>query len=251
MLVHLMEDKDKLVRIHAYRIASETPNLTSEVHQHLVAGLTDVEPLNRRAAVDAISRHPRIENIAELLKVRQNTPAEDVHLLHAVKLALLETIKKNGLLAQWSRTPHSDSEARVLAEISIALPNDEAGAYLLDYLQHHATDAAFAKTLLTHAAKFLPRRFDVQQVVTLVREKFGKEIDLQADLLFAMRNGFQQRGEPDPPAVRTWGTQLAHELVASIDAGEFSWKSSTLTGEPAPPGAWSRDNRKIECVARS
>jgi putative heme-binding domain-containing protein len=81
-------------------------------------------------------------------------------------------------------------------------------------------------------------------VVALVREKFNREIDLQADLLFAMRNGFQQRGETDPPAVRSWGTQLAHELVASIDGSEFSWRSSTLTGEPAP--AWGLESRQSQ-----
>jgi putative heme-binding domain-containing protein len=240
--VKLMEDGDSLVRIHAYRIASETPDWSDEVRQHVTAGLADAAPLNRRAAVDALSRHPKLENISQLLAVRRRTPADDVHLLHAVKLALLETIKPSGILADWNKTPHDADEARAMAEISLALPNDEASAYLLEYLQHHPTDGAFAKQLLTHAAKYLPRRFDVERLVALVREKFKGEIDLQADLLFAVRNGEQQRGEATPPPVQAWGAQLAHDLVVSLDPGEFAWQSRTLTGELAPP--WRLEARQ-------
>ena len=62
-LVRLMKDGDGLVRIHAYRIAAETPKWTDEVHKHVVAGLADTAALNRRAAVDAFppsaARDPR------------------------------------------------------------------------------------------------------------------------------------------------------------------------------------------------
>lgn len=241
-LAKAMQDRNGLVRIHAYRIASETPEWTPEIQKLVVAGLKDPEVLDRRAAVDAISRHPRFENIAELLAVRDQASADDVHLLHAVKLALLETIKSGGLLERWNKTPHDAKDTRLMAEISLALPSDEAGAYLLDYLQHQSTDGAFAKRLLTHAAKHLPRRFDVERLVTLIREKFLGEIDLQGELFFAVRNGFQQRGEPVPAAVAAWGSTLAHDMLTSLDAAEFSWQSRTLEGEAAPP--WRLESRQ-------
>lgn len=241
-LAKLMRDHDELVRIHAYRIASETPAWTPDLEKLVVAGLSDAALLNRRAAVDALSRHPKFEHIAELLAVRGRASADDVHLLHAVKLALLETIKVRGVLDRWNKTPHDANDARLMAEISLALPNDEAGAYLLDYLQRQPADAAFAKKLLTHAAKYLPRSFDVERLVTLVGEKFKGEIDLQGELFFAVRNGFQQRGEALPPAVKSWGSALAHEMLASLDPAEFAWQSRTLDGEIAPP--WRLESRQ-------
>ncbi len=249
MLIHSLEDRDSLVRIHAYRIASETPSLTAPVHQLVVAGLKDSAALNRRAAVDALSRHPQFENFAALLALQHSTPADDVHLLHSIKLALLETIKTPGLLTRWNQTPHEAADSRLMAEISLALPSEEAGAYELAYLQKFPADAALAKRLLTHAAQFLPKKFDVDKLVALVRDKFSKEIDLQADLLFAVRNGFQQRGEADPPAVKSWGTQLTRDLLKSISPSEFAWQSFSLAGEPSLP--WKLESRQSSDRVRS
>jgi putative heme-binding domain-containing protein len=249
MLAHVLEDRDSLVRIHAYRIASETPTLTEPVHELVVAGLKDSAALNRRAAVDALSRHARFENFADLLALQKSTPADDVHLLHSIKLALLQTIKTPGLLSRWNQASHDAADSRLLAEVSLALPSDEAGAYEFAFLQKFPADAALAKKLLTHAAQFLPRRFDVDKLVALIRDKFGKEIDLQADLLFAVRNGFQQRGEADPPAVRNWGNQLTRDLLKSVGLSEFAWQSFTLAGEPSLP--WKLESRLSSDHVRS
>jgi putative heme-binding domain-containing protein len=248
-LAKLMLDQDSLVRLHAYRIASETPSWDNQVHKLVVAGLTDSAALNRRSAVDALSRHPRFENIDDLLALQKSTPADDVHLLYSIKLALLETIKAPGLLTRWNETRHDGADSRLMAEVSLALRSDEAGAYELSYLQNFSTDAGLARRLLNHAAQYLPRKFDVDKLVELVRQKFGKEIDLQADLLAAVRGGFQQRGEADPPAVRAWGTQLTRELLNSVEPSEFGWQGFTPGGEATAP--WRLESRMSSDGVRS
>jgi putative heme-binding domain-containing protein len=241
-LVKLTHDKDRLVRIHAYRIAAETKAWIDDIDKELVRAAAEDDPLARRAAVDALGRHPRPAHIPALTTDFERAPADDVFLRHAVKLALLETIKPGGLLARWQDSPRGEAESKLLAEVVLALPTEEAGAYALDYLHSHKPEKDLAKKLVTHAARHLPARVDVARLVQLARAQLAGEVDLQSELLLAVRAGFQERGEKDPPAVRDWGSTLARQLARSVDPAAFAWQSIAVDGRPAAP--WRTETRK-------
>ncbi len=98
-------DADRLVRIHAMRVLAETPNWDGGLRSLALRGLADRDPFVVRGAVDAIGKHPRPAEVAALLELWHRTPDSDVHLRHAIRLALLESIELPGTLALGRRPP--------------------------------------------------------------------------------------------------------------------------------------------------
>lgn len=241
-LLELSKDKDPLPRIHAMRIASETATWTPEVEERVRALLKDKDSLVQRAAVDALSTHPGLANIDPLVELWRKSPAEDVHLRHNIKLALLEGIRPDGVLTQWSAKHGDRAAADLLAEICLALPKEEAGSYLLHYLEGAAVDPVKTRQFMTHAAKYLPKDFNPERLVALARRVIPQDPDLQYDILLGIRNGFQQRGQADPEVLRTWGATLARAMLDSVDPAALAWTSTTQDGKPA--AAWGLETRR-------
>lgn len=82
------EDPDAEVRVHAMRILSERPGLTTAQHDLLFRTLKNDGSFVQRAAADAPGRHLSAVNLQPLLALRHATPKEDTYLLHAVRMAL-------------------------------------------------------------------------------------------------------------------------------------------------------------------
>ena len=137
-------------------------------------GLADRDPFVARAAVDAIGKHPRPDEVAALLELWHRTPDSDVHLRHAVRLALLEMITLPGTLAHWAASGPGDEDFALMAGVALALPNDEAGAFLINYLRTHRVAPEVMGPLLTHAAKHLPKDVDVSALGRDRPERCGR-----------------------------------------------------------------------------
>src|SRR5206468_4055559 len=75
------------VRVHAMRILSERSVLPEPLRLLALAGLGDPDAFVRRAAADALGRHPLPANIRPLLELRQSVPGDDTHLLHVARMA--------------------------------------------------------------------------------------------------------------------------------------------------------------------
>ncbi len=102
-------DADRLVRTHAMRVLAETARWDDGLRSLALRGLADRDPFVARAAVDAIGKHPRPAEVAALLELWHRTPDSDVHLRHAVRLALLELITLPGTLAHWAASGPGDA----------------------------------------------------------------------------------------------------------------------------------------------
>jgi glucose/arabinose dehydrogenase len=92
-LATLARDSEPLVRVHAMRVLAETPELSDDRRALALAGLKDDYPFARRAAADALGRHPSPDNIRPLLDARQQVPDDDDNLRHVIRMALRDQLR--------------------------------------------------------------------------------------------------------------------------------------------------------------
>ena len=79
---------DRELRVHALKVLLERAELPGPLlGTWRLARLKDGDPFVRRAAAEALGRHPAPENIQPLLALRQSTPADDTHLVHVARMA--------------------------------------------------------------------------------------------------------------------------------------------------------------------
>lgn len=240
-LQRLANDPDRLVRCHAMKALAESANWSNEMTSLLVDKLNDPDALVVRMATDAMGQHPESPFGAALLGLWDRTLAEDVHLRHAIKLALLEVAKRPGSLTKIANEDSKPAHAELLAQIALAIDGRESGEFMLAYLKKTSPPTDVLAKLLLHAAKHVPNVADVEALAGIAQRGVANNIDLQLDLLLAIKEGLVQRGLKEPPAIRDWGATLAKRLLDSIDPGSLSWTSWTPDHQPAAP--WKLQKR--------
>ncbi len=209
-------DPDELVRVHAFRALRELSTDAineSEASKLLRHGFGDFSPMVRRAAVAASSRHLSNSLTAPLLRMLHTTDLADVHLKHSIRIALRDHL----LNEDWFRTLAGQSplamDRLALADLSLALKTPAAAEYIASNVEFlgAAQPRRLADYLQFSSASVSPEA--AANVVSTVRSRFASDIGLQLQLLNSMRQGFAQRNQKPPQAVREWALATALTLL--------------------------------------
>lgn len=235
-------DADALVRVHAMQVLAETQPWDETLQGCALAGLKDFDPFVRRAAAEALSVHPDASHLRPLLDAWHRTPADDVHLLHMLKIALRNNCEPADALATFAKTDLSAADQDVLAGICLGLKTEQSAAYLVDYLTGRSVEAVLAVPYLRHAARHLPSTH-LDALAAMARQKAADDVDLQLDLLSAVREGVRQRGLAESNDVRRWSAELAARLLAPDDFAQVGWRSFEAEGVPGMP--WGLEKRNL------
>ena len=91
----------------------------------------------RRAAADALGRHPAAENIRPLLDLRHAVPGDDTHLLLRRPHGSARSAAAGGELGQAADRSWTERDARAIADVSLGVPSAEAAAYLMRHLKRY------------------------------------------------------------------------------------------------------------------
>src|SRR5205807_9270922 len=127
-------DRGRGVRGDAQRVLAERGVEASQLDL-VVEGLKDPDANVRRAAADALGRHPAAANVRPLLDLRHAVPADDTHLLHVVRMALRDQLVPADTWDKLSGEKWSALDRRALADACLGVPTAQAAAYLLDYVR--------------------------------------------------------------------------------------------------------------------
>jgi putative heme-binding domain-containing protein len=210
----------EVVRVHAMRVLSERPwkgNERTLAH----TGLTDAKSANvRRAAADALSRHPDVASIKPLLALRKTVDAKDTHLLHVVRMALRDQLRSADA---WKRVAaqrdEGDTDARLIADVTLGVPTPEAAAWLVNHVAAEKVALPQLEAFTHHIARHgtVETR---KQLAKFVVTSEAANLSHQAALVRAVARGTQEAGRNlDEPLV-VWANGVGEKLLASVHAGE-------------------------------
>lgn len=234
-------DADRLVRVHAMRVLSETPNWTSANRPLVLAGLHDLDQFVQRAAADALSTHPDPAHVRPLLEARHQVPADDAQLFHVVRMALRNQLKALGSFEQLDITALNEADSRALTDVALGIQSPGAGSLVLNHARKFSRSHDGMINYLRHAARFAPDA-ELDGIADLTRAKFPDDLDLQFTLFKSVQDGLAQRGAKLTAGLRAWAAELAEKLLAPVDESKNSWTSIPLKDATESP--WFLHKRK-------
>lgn len=250
----LAKSESAEVRTHFYRILSERSVLTGEQSSQLAKGLSDEVPEVCFAAADANAQHPSRENIPALLNKLAATDAQDVLLRQAIRIALKAAFRELGSELQLDSYAKSPLNSQAIAEICLAVPNEQAATYLVRHVSNNGVeDPIVLAEMVRHASRFAPA-VELEKLRTVVTEKFGENLEFQIDVFGAILKGLGERGisataetgSPNaiPPGIRNWGDALAKRLLESVGSQKQAWSNSIIEGKKRTENPWVVEKRQ-------
>ena len=226
------KDGEAVVRTHAMRVLSEVGRQDwTRRHQDVaLAGLVDKDARVRRAAADALARHPDPRNVRHLLDARAAAPSDDTHLVHALRIALRNQLEPEGNLAQLPLGEWGEADRRAIADVALGVSSPDVAGFLVEHVEKYVTDdRQLAARFLRHAARFLPGA-RVDALAALATGKFGEDVDFQLALFRSVREGLALRGAAPTEGLRKWGANLAERLLAAATPDADTWTRRPLPG---------------------
>ena len=216
-LAKAVADPEAAVRVHAMRVLTERPGLVGATLGLVLAGLKDADAFVRRAAAEALGRHPSPDNLRPLLDLLHGVPADDTHLVHAARIALRDQLLPASTWEKVDAATHAEADARSIADVSLGVPTPEAAAYLLAYLKQYA-DAVDRQLLYVHHVARYGR--DEAALVAYARGDRAGDLGHQGALVKAVSQGVQERGRAIGPDASAWAGGLVRSLLGSMADAE-------------------------------
>jgi putative heme-binding domain-containing protein len=204
-------DPRREVRVHVMRVLSETSPLSGPLHELALAGLRDSDPFVKRAAADALGRHPDRANIRPLLDLRRSASSNDTHLVHVVRMALRDQLRPDSAWSFLEDLTLSERDARDVADVAVGVPTAEAARYLLRHVEHFAEPHGVQVRYIHHVARYGAGGSE-RALEAFIRSHQGDGPDALVDLLRAIQQGTQERGGK----LGAWPQELALELAGPL-----------------------------------
>jgi putative heme-binding domain-containing protein len=241
----LTRDESRLVRTHLAKSLSERDAWQPEDFLVVHRLLNDSDAFVRRAAADALGRHPHIENVRLLLSLLAGVSDADTHLRHTTKIALRNQLRENTVIAKLDDLRLSESDRRQLASVAIAVPTANAADWLAKQLKELAAKDSDYESYVQHVARH-GSAASLERLATDTRKRFEGNPASQHLQLLAIQTGLEQRGVAGSRTIRDWAEQLARTLF-TVDAGAaVSWNHSPLPGTERKNNAWTVQQRRCD-----
>ena len=218
-LTAAMKSGVEAVRVHACRILAERAKLTEAERGLVHARLLDESPHVRRAAVDALSRHPDASNVTPLVAMRQRIDAADNHLVHATRIALRNQLRDAAGWKAVLMAKFAEKDTRVIADVAVGVHSPESAAYLVAHLAAVSYPTERRAEFVHYAARYAGKD-DAEKLVAWCKASDPKMLAHQSALARALLDGTQEKGATLSKEATAWISDLTERLLTSVDAGE-------------------------------
>lgn len=231
---------DRVVRANWVRAVTEVPNWSEPMADGVRTRLRDEFPLIRRIAAEALGRHPDTANIAPLVKLWSQTPADDTLLVHAIRIALRNQLRSEQGLDRLATLSLSAPQQALVVDIALAVPTEAAAWFTFEYARRKDVAPDMLSRCLTHVARHVGEK-RLNEVAEFVQSKYRGDLSQQLPLFQAIYAGLEQRGQTlqSDSALGQWGTALANAVLDPDSRLVPPWSvhplESTLAGgKPGP-----------------
>ncbi|HEY1068527.1 MAG TPA: HEAT repeat domain-containing protein, partial [Pirellulales bacterium] len=215
----LSEDPEALVRIHLTSALAEREQwdtATTEVVRKLAR---DGDPYVRRAAADALGRHPDLANIPILAAIWKEAPAGDALLVHTARMAMRDQLLPSGAYAGATKLIAENPSLRpLIADVSLGAPTPDAAAFLAAYVHDLLADTPLVEESMYHAARYGSEESLPALAKTAARFE-SATWDRQVPVLEGLKRGLADRGKPFPDELKPWALDLEKKLLTWDDEG--------------------------------
>ena len=233
LFADLADDADPLVRVHAAKILADRGDWDDRDATRAVNFLADADPFVRRAAADALGRHPRADHVRPLLdalaEVTADSPA-DTMLVHQIRIGLRDCLRDSLSTDPDAFTAgqFADAECPPLAGVLVAVPTPGGAGLLADLVC--AKGDAFPPDEVgrdtAHVARYGSAKA-LAQVLDALWELTADAPRRRAALLRSAADGLRQRGG-DPAAVLG---DRGRDVIASLPAGRGDVAAAELAAD--------------------
>lgn len=240
----LAADPDRLVRVHVMKMLAERAAWSPATFQVARRGLDDEDGFVRRAAADALGRHPDVENVSGLIEAWNESRAADTHLIHTIRLALRSHVRDTRVVADLLHRTFDDEIRARLVKIAATADSSVATPLLL----YHAQPGNVSSDLIRQAAAQIARygsREQIDRLIEIAPRWFDDDASGQLRVFIAICDGLQQKGiQPrDRAGLRNWLVELAPARLRSIVAGQMPWNNRPVPGLPPSNSPWGVRHR--------
>jgi putative heme-binding domain-containing protein len=242
-LAKLSHDDSRLVRTHVAKLLAERGEWSADERDMALRLLADQDPFARRAAADALGRHPDPAFVRPLLdQWAAAADGKDSHLKYALRVALKDVLA--GSADRVKLADYSPEEQKVVAGDAIAATTPAAAALL--------AEAVGAKSIPTPdvdwASAFgrIARQGGddvIRAAVAAGRTRFADRPDLALAAIEAARAGLEQRGS-GPAVLTDWAAEVAGRLFNGHSLS-ITWTPLPYQGSGDPAATWSVQDRKF------
>ncbi len=166
-ILNAMVDKQENMRVQAFKICAERPDISQVLSRSLAQGIRDRSPMVQRVAAAALSSHPESKYLRLLLEFKSEIPQKDDHLAHRVKLSLRQIVKT---LDNYQLVKELFSNQDYLAhiqELLLAIPSSKSSQFLANNISDLTVDLKDSHTLFLHLVKNLPPN-DFVKLISLI-----------------------------------------------------------------------------------
>ena len=249
-LAGLLADADESVRVHVFRALRELAvdsALAADSVVLLQRGLADESALVRRAAASAAAVHSAESLQGPLLRLLLTTELGDVHLRHAVRIALRNHLQHEDWLQRFAAQLRLRSEISAIADLCLAVKSATGAAFVAGNME---VIAAMQPGRLPEYLQYAAAQVSAEAagaVVRAIRGQFADRPDEQVRLLSAMGRGFTERRQPIPESVRDWSEALVLQQLGMRDASDLqalqqeravSWSAVNAAGAAVQDSCW-------------
>ncbi len=231
LITRLAEDEDRLVRVHLVRAMAEREQWNSPtfpIGDLIRKKLFDADAFVRRAAADALGRHPESVNVALLMRLWSETRPEDTYLVHTIRMALRDHFQQPAIFAEHARLSDDRALLHRLLDVLAGVRDARSAEFILTCLKADRVDRHRMADWIHHVARYLAE----EKLGSLADYMLGLEQSQAATQLLVFRayvQGLQERGVVLPEPFHPWAARLAEHLMA--DKNPFHvFEGITLAG---------------------
>lgn len=215
---------EPLVRVHAYRIFANWEQWDEEQRGWALDGLNDKDPHVRRAAGEAVNRHPHAAFYKALVQAHQSADPADSHLVYTLKMALLTHMHDPLMIRMAADETWPEEQAALLALVISDTNSPEAGSFLFEYLKYRKVAEHHWLGYVRSVSRSIPEN-QLQEAVEFSVEKSRETNIAPHKWALALQDGIQQRGMMAPTYLVSWISELSNQTLAPVNSDLGNWSA--------------------------
>ncbi|HYE07377.1 MAG TPA: PVC-type heme-binding CxxCH protein [Planctomycetota bacterium] len=227
------------VRVHALGALAERGDWDDDDRALAIAGLRDDDAFVRRAAGDALSRHPAPASVRAVIATLAAVPADDIQLRYKLRQALRDHLRHDACVAALDEPRLDEAERALVVDAALGAESPGAARLLLAEVRGGEGDDERIAASVRHVARNLPGS-SLVDLLDAVDARFADRPGPRLALAGDVRASLIRREGSAPEVVEAWCGRTASAVIEGFRLDGTAW--TAVAGDLT---AWGVDGRYV------